>query len=115
MFQTPSPYDSSVVAARLVEAACCARDGDGERAKAHIAQAIALLHGQPATTAILPFRLAPRALQGSLAAWQARRLTSYIDAHLSARIRIEVLAGLLGLSIGHFCRAFKRTFGVSAQ
>ena len=37
----------SDVAARLLEAACFARDGNGEAAKAHIVRAMALLRGDP--------------------------------------------------------------------
>ena len=40
--------DFSAVAARLFEAAYCARDGNCEAAKAQIARAIALLRGEPA-------------------------------------------------------------------
>jgi len=104
----------SVVAARLVEAACCARDGDGETAKAHIAHAVALLHGQPSPApAVTRPSGACQIVRGGLAAWQARRLAKYIDTNLSGRIQIEDLAAFLGVSSSHFCRAFKRTFGVS--
>ena len=108
----------SAVAARLVEAACFARDGDGEAAKAHIARAIALLRGEPST---IPANLRPlkggtrEIVRGGLAAWQKRRLTAYIDAHLTGRIRIEELAQLLNLSESHFSRVFRCTFGTSAH
>ena len=47
--------------------------------------------------------------------WQKRRLTVYIDTHLSGRIRVEELAELLNLSESHFSRAFRCTFGTSAH
>jgi AraC family transcriptional regulator len=106
----------SVVAARLVEAACCARDGDGETAKAHIAHAVALLYGQPSPAPAItrpPSGGARQIVRGGLAAWQARRVAKYIDANLSGRIQTEDLAAFLGISSSHFCRAFKRTFGES--
>jgi AraC-like DNA-binding protein len=53
--------------------------------------------------------------RGGLPAWQARRLAAHIDARLSERILIEELAQLAGLSTGHFCRAFKQTFGIPAH
>jgi AraC family transcriptional regulator len=108
----------SLVAARLVDAACFARDGDYEAAQAYIAQAVALLRGEPrmiTASARPPERGAQETVRGGLAAWQKRRLIAYIDTHVARRIRIENLAALLDLSVGHFCRAFKSTFGLSAH
>ena len=116
---SPNGDDSgkcSVVAAQLVEAACRARAGDCEAAKAYIARAIALLCGEPSRLpASVPAlnRNAREIVRGGLASWQARRLIAHIDAHLAERIRTEDLAAVLRLSVGHFCRSFKRTFGVS--
>jgi len=113
-----STGDFSVVAARLVEAACFARDGNCEAAKAYIARAIALLRGEPSTIPanVRPLDGATREIvRGGLAAWQKRRLTAYIDAHLTGRIRIEELAQLLNLSESHFSRAFRCAFGTSAH
>ena len=108
----------SVVAARLVDAACFARDGDREAAKAYIAHAVALLREEPGRIPAITrpherSRLAP--VRGGLAAWQKRRLIAHIDTHLARTIRSESLAALLGLSVGHFSRAFKSTFGLSAH
>ena len=105
----------SVVAARLVEAACFARDGDCETAQTHIARALALIYGRPSPIPASVDRGGRQIARGGLASWQARRLTAHIDAHLAERIRIEDLAALLPLSVGHFCRAFKATFAVSAH
>ena len=108
----------SIVATRLIEAACFARDGDYGLAEAHIAHALALIQGQPSS---MPVNLAERRhekrkfARGGLMSWQIRRLTAHIDAHLAARISTKDLAALLRLSVGHFSRAFKSTFGVSAQ
>jgi AraC family transcriptional regulator len=115
-FDQTTPNDLSVVTAQLLEAACKARDGDREAARAHIAHAVALLRGKPglgpSVTPALPAgeRLSAR---GGLAAWQARRLTAHIEANIDHRIHVRELAALLGLSASHFCRAFKRTFGAS--
>jgi AraC family transcriptional regulator len=108
----------SVVAVQLVEAACRARDGDFEAAKAYIARAIALLRGEPSTipTTVPPLHGTKRLItRGGLAAWQKRRLTVHIDAHLGGRIRVEELAQLLNLSESHFSRAFRCAFGTSAH
>ena len=110
--------DFSVVAARLVEAACLARDGNCEAAKAQIARAIALLRGEPAPIPESPQPLngdAREVVHGGLLAWKKRRLTAYIDANLAEPIRVSDLAALLDLSESHFSRAFRCTFGTSAH
>jgi AraC family transcriptional regulator len=50
-------------------------------------------------------------LQGGLASWQAKRLTSYIEDKLDSTIRVSDLAGLVRLSSAHFSRTFQETFG----
>ena len=58
-------------------------------------------------------RLAPPAPQrGGLAPWQARRATDYLRAHLGDDVSLNELAGLVGLSPAHFCRAFKQSTGL---
>ncbi len=48
---------------------------------------------------------------GGLAPWQGRRTKTYIETNLSSKIRSKELAKLVGLSLSHFSRAFKDTFG----
>jgi AraC family transcriptional regulator len=106
------------VAAQLFEAACRARDGDCETAKAHIAHAVALLQGKPSSMppGTRAVRLSERhAGRGGLATWQALRLVAHVDANLAGRIRVEELAAVLELSVSHFGRAFKYTFGMSPR
>jgi AraC family transcriptional regulator len=112
-----SSRDLVVVTAQLIEAACRARDGDSDGTRAYIARAVALLDGHPGprvygqTGARSP-RQIPR---GGFAAWQSRRLAAHVDANLAGKIVIKDLATALGISVGHFCRAFKRTFGMPAR
>lgn len=54
----------------------------------------------------------PAASKGSLPGWQLRRVTDYIEANLDATLRTCHLAGVVGLSVSHFTRAFKLTTGV---
>ena len=54
-----------------------------------------------------------QANRGGLAPWQVRTLTTHIDANLNASLSCEVLARLTKLSVSHFARAFKCTFGYS--
>jgi AraC-like DNA-binding protein len=40
---------------------------------------------------------------------------AYIDTRLAGRVSVAEMARLTGLSTGHFSRAFKQSFGVSAR
>jgi AraC family transcriptional regulator len=51
-------------------------------------------------------------VQGGLAPWQLRLVTSYIQEHLNERIPIDTLAQLVHLSPYHFCRVFKQSLGM---
>ena len=53
--------------------------------------------------------------RGGFATWQSRRLAAHVDANLAGKLVIKDLAASLGLSVGHFCRAFKCTFGMPAR
>jgi len=112
-----STHDLSVVTAQLIEAACRARDGDSHGTRAHIARAVALLDGHPGPGITRQTNdRGPRQIpRGRFAAWQSRRLAAHVDANLAGKIVIKDLAALLDLSVGHFCRAFKRTFGMPAR
>jgi AraC family transcriptional regulator len=55
---------------------------------------------------------ADRPVQGGLAPWQQRVVTVYIDEHLAEPISLATLAALARLSPHHFCRAFKKSFGM---
>ena len=109
--------DLSVVTAQLIEAACRARDGDSHGTRAHIARAVALLdaHPGPGTPEQTRDACPRRIRRGGFATWQSRRLAAHVDANLAAKIVIKDLAASLDLSVGHFCRAFKRTFGMPAR
>jgi AraC family transcriptional regulator len=102
--------------AQLIEAACRARDGDSHGARAHVARAIELLEGHPGPKGAgragdRGFRQIPR---GGFAAWQSRRIAAHVDANLAGKIIIKELAASLDISVGHFCRAFRCTFGIPA-
>jgi AraC family transcriptional regulator len=109
--------DLLVVTAQLIEAACRARDGDSDGTRAHIARAVALLDGHPGPrvtrqTSDRGPRQIPR---GGFSAWRSRRLAAHVDANLAGKIVIKDLAASLDISVGHFCRAFKHTFGMPAR
>jgi AraC family transcriptional regulator len=55
----------------------------------------------------------PKLIRGGLAPWQIRRVTTHIETNLDAAITTKDLAKLAGLSLFHFCRAFRDSFGES--
>src|SRR6266404_1422788 len=50
--------------------------------------------------------------RGGLAAWQQRIVSAYIEEHIAEQVPLATLAHRVRLSPYHFCRAFKRSFGV---
>lgn len=70
----------------------------------HTRPRIALLDDLPEPTPVSHSR-------GGLPPAVTRRVREYIDAHLDENIGLEVLAGLAGLSVHHFARAFRRSVG----
>ena len=52
---------------------------------------------------------------GGLGPWQKRRATELLSENLAGRIRLSQLAQECGLSISHFARSFKVSFGVSTH
>lgn len=104
----------AVVAMRLLEAALCAQDGNGEAAKVHIARAVALLQGNLAAMPALEASCAARrAARGGLAHWQTQQLVEHINANLASGLGTAQLAAFVGLSTSQFGRAFKSTFGMA--
>jgi AraC family transcriptional regulator len=54
---------------------------------------------------------AARPLRGGLPAWQQKRVLEFIQEHLAEEISLTALAELADLSLYHFARAFKQSFG----
>jgi AraC family transcriptional regulator len=52
------------------------------------------------------------ASRGGLASWQQKQVAGYIEEHVADDIPLAVLAELARLSPYHFCRSFKRSFGI---
>src|ERR1700743_249909 len=83
-----------VVAARLLEAACSALEGNGPATQAHITRALDLLQNkleQPQRLLGSP----PQDTAGALSTWRAQRVTAHIEAHLASSIRVRDLASLV--------------------
>ena len=60
-------------------------------------------------------RTLPTISVGGLGPWQKRRATELLSENLAGRIRLSELARECGLSISHFARSFKASFGVSTH
>src|ERR1700682_2852356 len=50
--------------------------------------------------------------RGGLACWQQKRVAAYIEEHVADDIPLATLAEMARLSPFHFCRSFKRSFGM---
>jgi AraC family transcriptional regulator len=57
----------------------------------------------------------PALRRGGLASWQKRAVADYIEEHLGEQVCLIRLAELARLSLHHFCRAFKQSFGMPAH
>ncbi len=96
---------------RLLVAASETLESDLSAARACLQQATRLLDGHRAET--VPLVPKPSVLKGGLAPWQERRIEEYVDAHIASTIRMSDLAHMVRLSVGHFYRAFRASFGES--
>jgi AraC family transcriptional regulator len=56
----------------------------------------------------------PPLSRGGLASWQKRAVVDYIEEHLGEQVCLQKLAELARLSLCHFCRTFKQSFGIPA-
>jgi AraC family transcriptional regulator len=107
--QESGSCDSNAALASLLATATAALDTDPRAAKSCIQRAAALLgiDLNPGGDGV-----AERSCRhAGLAAWQAKRLSSYIEDKLDSSIRATDLADVLQLSTSHFFRAFRQTFG----
>ncbi len=57
----------------------------------------------------------PAIHRGGLAPWQRRRAAELLASHLDGSIRLATLARECGLSVSHFARSFRQSFGTSAH
>jgi AraC family transcriptional regulator len=58
---------------------------------------------------------AARCSRGGLAPWQKRRASELLHENMHGRIRLSDIAGECGLSVSHFARSFKTSFGSSTH
>src|SRR5579863_7937154 len=92
---------------KLISVAAATLDSDRATARACIERAAELLS---VTDEACPAQAAA-AIRGGLAPWQQRNVAAYVAAHIGSTIRIGELARVARLSVGHFFRAFRESFG----
>jgi len=54
-------------------------------------------------------------IKGGLAPWQRRRVLELLREHLDGEVKLARLAEECSLSVSHFARSFRRSFGTSAH
>jgi transcriptional regulator GlxA family with amidase domain len=59
-----------------------------------------------------PLRFEPLVVQGGLSVWQMEKLMAYIESNIGCKILAVQLAAHVHVSLGHFFRAFRRSFGM---
>jgi len=102
-FEDKALWDTAVKLGRLIES------GSDDR---HYCEALgAVLAHELVRRSAGTRRVEPPA-RGGLAAWQQRIVSAYIEEHIAEQIPLATLAHRVRLSPYHFCRAFKRSFGV---
>jgi len=93
--------------AKLVDAATTASDSDRAKAQRSLEQALTLLAGGSSPGR----KLSECPPCGGLASWQARRVAAHVREHIGTRLMVGELAALVRLSLSHFHRRFKVSFG----
>lgn len=79
---------------------------DPKSTRTYLIKAISLLDAEAGAVERLPHRP-----QGGLAAWQMRRIDDYVGGNIGTVIRTRELARVVNLSVSHFSRAFRQSFG----
>jgi AraC family transcriptional regulator len=104
-----------VAVAEIFKAVSNVLQNERQSAKRCLQRATVILRTDPwfanaIEEAVLPSEERSKPFRGGLARWQIRRLTTHIEANLSARIPIKDLAVLVKLSPCHFTRVFRESF-----
>ncbi len=114
---SPTPAGLWDVMTLLIEAAHCVLIEDEADAKEYVLSAFDALRQTAGRRSEIAKDMAVtddrRACRGGLSGWQARRIALHIDTHLSEPLLCKDLADRVNLSVSHFIRAFKATFGCS--
>jgi AraC-like DNA-binding protein len=104
----PRISDPSIMAlARLIAAECASDEPHTRRYGDNLSTALTLALSQSSASR-------SRSITGGqLPAWQLRRVTEYLSAHLAEDVRLQTLSELVNLSRSYFSRAFKSSTGLA--
>jgi AraC family transcriptional regulator len=111
---SPSTHGLLEAVSALVRAVSCALSGENNHARQYLSAAFHSLEpsstGQHTETTNGQHAYLDK-FRGGLAPWQVRCVSTYIEEHLSETIHCEHLSDLVHLSLSHFMRAFRDSFG----
>jgi AraC family transcriptional regulator len=107
LFERDAAIGGSETLSELISVAAATLDSDRATARACIERAAELL----SVTAEARPAPATAAIRGGLAPWQQRNVDAYVAANIGCTIRVRDLARVARLSVGHFFRAFRESFG----
>src|SRR5499427_1151065 len=102
-FEDKALWETAVKLGRLIES------GSEDR---HYCEALGVVLAHELVRRSAGMRNVEPPARGGLAAWQQRSVCRYIEEHIAEQIPLATLARSVRLSAYHFCRAFKRSFGV---
>lgn len=113
MGEPPSMNDLLHAVTALISAVNCALSGEGQNARQFLNAACQSLEPEPECSAVKSPAGPPsrNSCRGGLAPWQIRCVSTHIEGHLSESIQCEDLSNLVNLSLSHFMRAFRDSFG----
>jgi len=113
--ESPPSTDSLLQAvSALISAVNCALSGESNHARQYLSAACHSLESEPTgldRKAVLQPRVPLDKCRGGLAPWQVRCVSTHIEGHLTDNIHCEDLSELVDLSLSHFMRAFRDSFG----
>ena len=108
----PTAFDRGLsrVVIDILEAATAILERDPGGCRDMIRRAAALIRSDEDRRALPPLEAGAAP---TLSAWQFRKASEFIEAHLDRSIRLSDVAGCVRLSRGHFSRRFKASCGLS--
>jgi AraC family transcriptional regulator len=98
-------FGFSAEAAKLLDEVRRAMEQNPEAARATALRLV--------TALTLPAMPKSTGIAGGLAPWQGRKVDRYMRENIEGPLRLEKLAEQVSLSVSHFCRAFKDSFGTT--
>jgi AraC family transcriptional regulator len=89
-----------------------AEAGNSDSSSRHYVEALSLVLVHELIRLEHTTSAAPKSLRGGLPVRHQKRVAEFIDEHLAENISLAALAELVDLSVYHFARAFRQSFGL---